>query len=197
MVCPSRNASSGDLMSSNQNHDINGVRVIQINKHVDNRGNFFKFHPQQILEFDLDSVAISVNPLIGTIRGLHFQPEPYAEEKVITCLQGAIFDVTVDLRPQSKTFGEWRSLELNAGNSVQIYLPKGIAHGFQTLEPNTIVHYSISGSYSKNSASTIDPLGDLDIDWPLNEKHISKKDKLGISFQQAARKFAISPGSLA
>jgi len=194
MVCPPRNASSGDVMVNHQKININEVRIIQINKREDNRGNFFKFQPQQMLKFDLDSVAISVNPHIGTIRGLHFQTEPNAEEKVITCLQGAIFDVTVDLRPQSKTFGKWRSVELSAENSTQIYLPKGIAHGFQTLKPNTIIHYSISGSYSQDSACTIDPLGDLDITWPLKEKNISKKDKLGISFQQAAKKFAISLG---
>jgi len=194
MVCPSRNASSGDVMVNNHKININEVRVIQINKHEDNRGSFFKFHPQQVLQSNLDSVAISVNPHIGTIRGLHFQTEPYAEEKVITCLQGAIFDVTVDLRPESKTFGKWRSVELNSKNFTQIYLPKGIAHGFQTLEPNTIIHYSISGSYSQDSACTIDPLGDLDIAWPLKEKNISEKDKSGISFQQAAKKFAISLG---
>ena len=194
MVCPSRNASSGDVMVNNHKININEVRVMQINKHEDNRGNFFKFHPQQILQSNLDSVAISVNPYLGTIRGLHFQTEPYAEEKVITCLQGAIFDVTVDLRPESKTFGKWRSVELNSKNSTQIYLPKGIAHGFQTLEPNTIVLYSISGSYSQDFACTIDPLGDLDIAWPLKEKNISEKDKSGISFQQAVKKFAISLG---
>lgn len=181
-------------MANNQEVNINEVRLIQIYKHEDNRGDFLKFHPQQILQSNLDSVAISVNPHIGTIRGLHFQTEPYAEEKIITCLEGAIFDVTVDLRPESKTFGKWRSVELNAKNSTQIYLPRGIAHGFQTLEPNTIVLYSISGSYSQDSACTIDPLGDLEIDWPLKEKNLSEKDKSGISFQQAAKKFAISLG---
>jgi dTDP-4-dehydrorhamnose 3,5-epimerase len=194
MVCPSGNASSGDVVVDNQKIDIKDVKIIQINKHEDDRGIFFKFHPQQMLKFDLDSVAISVNPHIGTIRGLHFQTEPYAEEKVITCLQGAIFDVTVDLRPQSKTFGKWRSVELNSENSTQIYLPKGIAHGFQTLKPNTIIHYSISGSYSQDSTCTVDPLGDLDITWPLKERNISEKDRQGISFQQAAKRFAISLG---
>ena len=194
MVCPSGNASSGDVMVDNQKIDIKEVKIMQINKHEDDRGIFFKFHPQQMLKFDLDSVAISVNPHVGTLRGLHFQTEPYAEEKVITCLQGAIFDVTVDLRPQSKTFGKWRSVELNSENSTQIYLPKGIAHGFQTLRPNTIIHYSISGSYSQDSTCTVDPLGDLDITWPLKEINISEKDRQGISFQQAAKRFAISLG---
>jgi len=196
MVCSSRNASSGDLVGKNQEININEVKVIQINKHEDDRGNFFKFQPQQILKLDLDSVAISVNPHIGTVRGLHFQVEPYAEEKVITCLQGAIFDVIVDLRSQSKTFGEWSSIELSAENATQLYLPKGIAHGFQTIKPNTIVHYSISGSFFQDSAFTIDPLGNLDIAWPIEEKIISKKDKQGISFQQAAKIFANSSDSL-
>ena len=103
----------------------------------------------------LDTIALSKNPIMGTIRGLHFQTEPFAEEKLVTCMQGSIFDVAVDLRPNSKTFGKWTSYNLNSENHLQVYLPKGIAHGFQTLCDDTWVLYQMTDLYKPEVAGRI------------------------------------------
>ena len=176
--------------------EIDGIRISQVTSVIDDRGFFVKFHPTREFENSLDSVAFSINPNIGTIRGMHFQIEPFAEEKLVTCAQGRIFDVAVDLRPNSHTFGMWTSCELSAANASQLYLPKGIAHGFQTLEPNSIVHYTLSSIYSPEFSFAIDPLGDLRIDWPIEASFISERDRAGISFSTARKKYADSLKSL-
>lgn len=169
---------------------IDGVRIHQIQNSSDVRGSFYKFHPLSEVKNPLDSVALSLNSNAGTVRGLHFQVSPFAEEKLVTCIQGSIFDVIVDLRPNSKTFGMWTSFELNATDFAQLYLPQGIAHGFQTLEPKSIVHYCLTGTYSPNDSFVIDPFGDLDIRWPLVSKIVSDRDKNGLTFAQASEKYA-------
>lgn len=179
-------------MAVNHVVQIDGVRIIQAKSVTDARGTFIKFHPLQELENSLDSVAISFNPIPGTVRGLHFQVEPFAEEKLVACVQGSIFDVIVDLRPNSTTFGKWTSFELSAANALQTYLPKGIAHGFQTLVPDSIIHYALGASYSAESSYSIDPFGDLGIDWPLKDFSISEKDVRGVSLSFAAQKYAES-----
>lgn len=171
---------------------IDGVRITQFKSISDVRGTFIKLHPLRELGNSLDSVALSFNPNLGTIRGLHFQVEPFAEEKLISCVQGRVFDVIVDLRPSSQTFGNWTSFELSAENALQAYLPKGIAHGFQTLMPNTIIHYGLSASHSIESSFAINPFSDLGIDWPLKEFSISEKDARGVSLVYAAQKYAES-----
>ena len=179
-------------MSSVQISEIEGVRVTKSISASDSRGTFIKVQPFREFEQSLDSVALSINPRHGTIRGLHFQIEPFAEEKIITCIQGSVFDVIVDIRPQSKTLGKWATFELSAKNGDQAYLPKGIAHGFQTLQPDTIIHYCLSTSYSPESSYSIDPFGELRINWPLKEFSISERDAGGISFSTAAYKYAQS-----
>ena len=179
-------------MMTNEDFEFEGVKLTMANYATDDRGKFLKFHPTQELHAPLDSVAVSINPDVATVRGLHFQVEPYAEEKLISCIQGSIFDVIVDLRPNSKTFGRWTSFELSSTNHLQIYLPKGFAHGFQTLEPDSIVLYSLGASYSPDSSYSINPFGDLRIQWPLETKAISDKDEKGISFQYGAQKYADS-----
>ena len=179
-------------MKSVQVSEIEGVRVTKSISASDSRGIFIKVHPIREFELGLDSVAISISPTLGTIRGMHFQIEPFAEEKIITCIQGSVFDVLVDIRPQSQTFGKWATFELSAKNGVQAYLPKGIAHGFQTLEPDTIIQYCLSASYSPESAYSIDPFGEVGINWPMTEFSISEKDASGISFSTAAYKYAQS-----
>jgi len=179
-------------MAKNRVSIIDGVRINKAKYVSDTRGSFVKFHPLREFENPLDSVALSFNPNLGTLRGLHFQVEPFAEEKLIACVQGAIFDVIVDLRPGSETFGKWTSFELSAENALHAYLPKGIAHGFQTLMPNSIIHYGLSASYSPESAFSINPFGDLGIDWPLRSFSISQRDSDGFTFSIAAQKYATS-----
>jgi dTDP-4-dehydrorhamnose 3,5-epimerase len=171
---------------------IDGIRVNSVHSVTDFRGTFSKIHPPVEFQHNLDAVANSINPKRGTIRGIHFQVEPFAEDKIITCLQGAIFDVFVDLRPQSHTFGKWASLELSQTNRLQVFLPKGIAHGFQTLYPNTIVQYFLSTSFSGESSFSIDPFAELGIEWPIAKYVISDKDASGLTFPFAAHIYAAS-----
>jgi dTDP-4-dehydrorhamnose 3,5-epimerase len=172
--------------------DIHDVRIVGLEKISDSRGNFTKFAPQPEILSDLTSVAFSTNPILGTLRGLHFQVEPYAEEKLVTCIQGAIFDVLLDLRMTSPSFGNWKAFELSEENSLQVYLPKGIAHGFQTLRADTIVHYCLTSTYSQKSAFSLSPLGDLGIEWPIPNPLISQRDLNGISFEDAAQLYSVN-----
>ena len=170
--------------------EIEGVRVTESKSASDSRGTFIKIQPSLEFQNGLDSVAASINPMVGTIRGLHFQIPPYAEEKIVTCIQGSIFDVILDIRPGSKTFGKCATFELNDKNGVQVYLPIGIAHGFQTLQPDAMIQYCLGASYSSESAFSIDPFGELGINWPLKEFLIAEKDASGLSFSIAAEKYA-------
>jgi len=172
--------------------EIDGVRVIQLDTFTDPRGTFVKFEPMLQFENRLDSVALSSNHKKGTIRGLHFQVEPFGEEKLVTCIQGAIFDVIVDLRPNSKTVGKWCSFELSAKNALQLYLPKGVAHGFQTLMPDSSLHYCLSSTYSPENSFSITPFGELDIDWPIKDSLLSERDLNGIPLSIAKQKYADS-----
>ena len=172
--------------------DFDGVQIIESDSISDQRGTFLKFHPLKELEDSLDSIAISINSKLGTIRGLHFQVEPFAEEKLITCIQGSIFDVIVDLRPNSRTFGKWTSFVLSAANRLQLYLPKGIAHGFQTLQQDVIIHYSLTSSFSPHHAHTLDPFGELQVSWPIEDFTISDKDRQGATLPFCAQKYAES-----
>ena len=191
-MCDTKHARNRSKLTLNQPSEIDGVRISLAKSHSDTRGGFIKFHPGREFENELDSVALSTNFKRGTIRGLHFQVAPFAEEKLISCIQGSVFDVIVDLRPDSKTLGKWTSFELSAENSLQVYLPMGIAHGFQTLEPNAIVHYSLGSLYAPESSYSIDPFGDLGISWPVLDFTISERDKQGISFSSAAKKYSES-----
>jgi dTDP-4-dehydrorhamnose 3,5-epimerase len=179
-------------MTNSQPTEIEGVILIQAKYSNDFRGSFVKFHPNELLQERMTSVAVSTNPRIGTIRGLHLQVEPFAEEKIVTCVKGSVFEVVVDVRPDSKSFGLVETFELSQKSAQQIYLPKGIAHGFQTLSPDTMVHYFLTSRYSPESSYSIDPFGDLGIEWPIKDRTISEKDANGLTFEFVARKYAES-----
>jgi dTDP-4-dehydrorhamnose 3,5-epimerase len=172
--------------------EFEGIQISKLDSSNDFRGTFFKFEPKKLLNHDIGTVAFSINPLIGTIRGLHFQIEPFAEEKIVTCLQGSVFDVIVDIRQNSKTFGRWSSFELNSKNRLQVFLPKGIAHGFQVLQSNSIIHYCLTSTYSKEDAFSINPFGNLEINWPLKSSAISDKDANGMELSEASLKYSAS-----
>jgi dTDP-4-dehydrorhamnose 3,5-epimerase len=177
------------------NYDVSEIEGVQLNESLystDFRGSFIKFQPNAFLTDNCNSVGISINPKVGTIRGLHFQVEPFAEEKVISCIQGSVFDVIVDVRPNSISFGKVATIELSQENARQIYLPKGIAHGFQTLLPDTILHYFLTSEFSPEHSYSIDPFGDLEIGWPEKGRIVSGKDIRGLSFELAAQKYASS-----
>ena len=113
----------------------------------------------------------------GTLRGLHYQAAPHAEAKYLRCISGRIFDVVVDVRPGSPTFGRWLGTELSAANRKWIYVPEGVAHGFLTLEDRTEVLYPVSAPYEPGAERGIrwdDPA--FDIQWPIRPVRMSKKD---------------------
>jgi len=152
--------------------------IIDIEQYEDFRGVFartvcideFKQHG---LNANFIQQSISFNPKEGTLRGMHWQIEPYAEEKLVRATRGAIFDVIVDVRPESKTYKKWFCIELSETNRRQIYIPKGFAHGFQTLEPNTEVLYEMTSRYHPEASMGFawdDP--SINIEWPKTESRI-------------------------
>ena len=127
-------------------------------------------------DFVQDNHSLSV--AVGTVRGLHFQEPPHAQAKLVRCGQGAIFDVAVDIRIGSPTYGRWLGYELSAENGAQLYIPAGFAHGFVTLKPDSEIIYKCSDYYASGSEGSLrwdDP--EIGIDWPLaNEPILSDKD---------------------
>jgi dTDP-4-dehydrorhamnose 3,5-epimerase len=130
------------------------------------------------LETDLVQRSISFNARAGTLRGMHFQAPPHLEAKIVRCTRGAIFDVLVDLRQGSPTYGHWHGEELTADNRRALYIPKGFAHGFQSLVDKTEVDYEITPAYVPETAAGFrfdDPA--LAIGWPVADMLISERDK--------------------
>lgn len=162
---------------------IPGAFLITLEHLEDERGYFARtFCRSEFLKLglnpSLEQCSLSFNRKKGTLRGMHYQEEPHAETKIVQCIRGAIYDVILDLRLQSKTYKQWISLELNASHHRLLYVPKGVAHGFQTLEDNTEIYYQISTPYMKEFSKGIrwdDPA--FGIHWPLPVEVISTKDK--------------------
>jgi dTDP-4-dehydrorhamnose 3,5-epimerase len=162
---------------------IEGAYVIDLEPSTDERGFFARtFCRDEFarlgLEGDFAQCNVSFNARKGTIRGLHFQASPHEETKVVSCPHGAIFDVIVDLRADSATFGCWAGFELSRHNRRAIYIPRGIAHGFQSLEDDTDVFYLMGQSYHPESARGVrwnDPR--LRIPWPVSEVIVSDRDR--------------------
>ncbi len=114
----------------------------------------------------------------GTLRGLHFQYPPHAEVKLIRCIKGAIWDVIVDIRRHSPTYGRWFAYELNENNRTMMYIPEGFAHGFLSLEKNSEILYLVSANYNSENEDTLRWNDTFhNISWPLNPKLISEKDR--------------------
>jgi dTDP-4-dehydrorhamnose 3,5-epimerase len=159
---------------------LSGPLIVPFKTHSDNRGRFSKIYDGEKSEFDSKlplSVSISQNELAGTLRGLHFQVTPHSEIKIITCLTGAIYDVLVDIRPDSPNFGNWASFELSSESPTQLYIPHGFAHGFQTLLDDSTISYLIWGRFSPQASRRL-AYNDkqLDIFWPLPISQISEED---------------------
>ena len=162
---------------------IPGAFLISLNRSEDERGFFARtFCRSEFAEHglnpDLEQCSISFNKQKGTLRGMHFQKSPYEETKVVRCTMGALFDVIIDLRPDSPTVKQWLSFELNAENRSMLYIPRGLAHGFLTLEDNTEVLYQMSDRYVPESAAGV-RWNDraFGIQWPDTPQVISVKDR--------------------
>ena len=165
------------------------LKIIEPDKFADNRGYFLKSFEkkafaEQGIDIEISQANHSFNLLKGTLRGMHFQVEPFAEAKLVLCVKGKIFDVAIDLRKSSATYGKWYSLELSEESKQVLYIPKGFAHGFQTLADNTEVLYFMSGEYSKEHEAGVtwnDPF--FDISWPMEPTTIADKDKNWPAFE--------------
>lgn len=163
---------------------IDGVLIIDIEPIFDARGFFSRSWCRDEfsingLDPNLSQCSFSYNEKKGTVRGMHFQDAPYQETKVVRCTSGSIFDVVVDMRKHSKSYMKWISVELSFQNKRMIYVPMGVAHGFQSLEKKTEVFYMVSKNYNKDFSRTInwqDP--QIAIDWPQKSNYIiSENDK--------------------
>ena len=168
--------------------ELSGAYIIELEKIEDHRGFFSRIWDRKVFEEKgLDSKiiqsSISFNKKRGTLRGMHYQIEPYEESKLVRCTRGRIFDVIVDLRNDSKTFKNWISVELSESNYKMLYIPKGFAHGFQTLEDNSEVYYEITEISSPEHSRGFKYDDDtIRIKWPLDVSIISQKDKEYKSF---------------
>jgi dTDP-4-dehydrorhamnose 3,5-epimerase len=163
--------------------EIKGLTIIDPEFHEDERGSFARtFCEQEFaasgIDFRVAQVNLSRNRNRHTLRGLHYQVAPHEEAKVVSCVRGRIFDVAVDLRPGSATYRRWVGVELSATTGRALYLPKGFAHGFLSLEPDTEVHYLMGSPYVPGAARGLrwDDAA-LGIDWPATPGTISERDR--------------------
>jgi dTDP-4-dehydrorhamnose 3,5-epimerase len=158
---------------------IFGVELIDSQINSDDRGYFFEKYNRNFLKlnniyFVQENISKSMK---GTIRGLHWQTKPKAQDKLVTCITGEIFDVAIDLRKDSKSFGQYCSQILKGGDSKSLWIPTGFAHGFQALTDNCIITYSVSDDFSINNSRTINPhCPTVGIDWPIKDTILSKSD---------------------
>ncbi|MET3210902.1 UNVERIFIED_CONTAM: dTDP-4-dehydrorhamnose 3,5-epimerase [Paenibacillus sp. PvR008] len=162
---------------------LEGAKIIETVVHGDHRGFFMEsYNEQNMKENGIDHVFIQDNHSLsvetGVIRGLHYQLNPKAQTKLIRVISGAIYDVILDIRQNSATFGQWAGILLSEHNKRQLLVPKGFAHGFCTLVPNTQVIYKVDEYYSPENDRGIlwnDPA--LGIDWPTSNAILSEKDQ--------------------
>lgn len=172
---------------------LEGAVIIEPERLEDERGFFARsFYRKEFEDHGLNpnviQCGISFNQKKGTLRGMHYQSPPYPEVKLVRCTMGAIWDVILDLRPESPSFKQWLGVELTAENRKMLYVPKGFAHGFQTLVSNAEVFYQIAEWYLEASSKGYrydDPA--FDIRWPLSVECIGKKDLAWESFQGGYR----------
>lgn len=170
------------------NTPIKDLVVLQPKVFADERGYFFESYSKAAfdkiglhLNFVQDNQSLSSR---GVLRGLHFQNNPFAQGKLVRVITGAVYDVAVDVRKSSPTYGKWYGIELNEENKTMMYIPEGFAHGFATLKDNTIFSYKCTNVYNKASEDCLlwnDE--DLGINWKLANPILSEKDLLGKKFK--------------
>jgi dTDP-4-dehydrorhamnose 3,5-epimerase len=168
---------------------LSGAFVVELDLLADERGHFARtFDVAEFAEHGLDPAVVqcntSFNTRRGTLRGMHYQADPDGEAKLVRCTRGSIYDVAVDLRPDSGSRGRWFGAELSASNGRMLYIPTGMAHGFQTLEDGTEVHYQMSHHYVPEAARGVrfdDPA--FGIEWPLPDPIVSERDRQYADFR--------------
>lgn len=181
------------ILKTQRGNKIEGLYLLKPNLYQDNRGYFYESWNQRefqkIISKKIDFVQDNHSESCkGTLRGLHFQLNPFAQAKLVRCTKGEIYDVAVDLRKNSQSYGEWAFVYLNEKNKYQFWIPEGFAHGFLTLSERAEVQYKTNNFWSKESDKALSWNDkDLNIAWPLKkinliEPLLSEKDKYGLSF---------------
>ncbi len=174
---------------------LKGLLVIKPSVFSDKRGYFFESFNRQVFEqagipteYVQDNESLSAE--VGVLRGLHYQAPPHAQDKLIRVIRGRVLDIVVDIRKNSETYGRHFRIEMTSTDKEMLFVPKGFAHGFVTLEPNSIFSYKCSALYNKESEGTImwnDP--ELDLDWGVENPILSDKDRKGRSFKDFSSPF--------
>ena len=162
---------------------LKGAFIIDVKRLEDERGFFgrswcTKEYAEHGLNPNVVQANVSYNKVKGTLRGMHFQKAPFGEGKTVRCTSGAIYDVIIDIRPDSATFKQWISVELTGENYRMLYIPEGFAHGFITLKDQTSVHYMGTAFHTPGAEAGIkfdDPA--FNIEWPMKVAVISQKDQ--------------------
>ncbi|MBN1927807.1 MAG: dTDP-4-dehydrorhamnose 3,5-epimerase [Prolixibacteraceae bacterium] len=176
--------------------NIPGLLIIEPDVFTDDRGYFFEsYNHAKFLDANIDPTFIQDNEsksVYGVIRGLHYQLDPYGQSKLIRVIEGKVWDVAVDIRKESPTFGEWFGLEISAENKKQFFIPKGFAHGFSVLSETAIFSYKCDKYYNKASERGIaynDP--QLGIDWNIDPANaiVSEKDRQHPGIENAEMNF--------
>lgn len=164
--------------------DCEGLLLIKPKMFTDERGHFLEtYHSQKYSELGINSSFVQDNESMShrlVLRGLHFQSPPFAQGKLIRVVCGSIYDVAVDIRKNSPTYGKWHSVMLSADNKHQFWIPEGFAHGFLSLEENTVINYKCTSNYNASAERTLlwnDP--ELNIQWPEMPLIVSVKDEAG------------------
>jgi dTDP-4-dehydrorhamnose 3,5-epimerase len=171
--------------------ELGGAWLIEPMPMVDERGSFTRtFCEKEMADRGLATRYVqhsqSHSFRKGTLRGMHFQKDPYGEIKIVSCIRGAIYDVVVDLRPTSPTRHKWAAYELTPDNKRQLYIPAGFAHGFQTLTEHAEVSYLISQFYTPHASTGVrfdDPA--LGIEWPMEPSVLSERDSSWVRLNAA------------
>lgn len=162
---------------------IAGAMEIVPNLLADKRGFFARAFDADVLlraglRSDYVQESVAFNATAGTVRGMHYQAPPAWETKIVSCFAGSVFDVILDLRRNSPTFGNWTAVELSSRRCNSVYIPQGCAHGYQVLEDASLLHYKITPSYVPGLARGIDPLDEaLGIRWPRQVVLVSERDR--------------------
>lgn len=173
--------------------EIAGVWKVSSAIHSDNRGMFREWFKSSEVEqitgekFDVQQANISTSKR-GVIRGIHYSNSSTGQGKWVTCVYGSIWDVVVDIRPDSPTYKKWLGVELNPESGDCLYISHGLGHGFMSLAENSVVSYLLTSAYSPTEEFEINPFDpELNIEWPLENSIVSDKDKLAPSFENRHR----------
>lgn len=176
-----------------------GLKLIEPDVFRDSRGYFTEsYNKEKLMAAGIHMDVLQDNQsksTCGVVRGLHYQNEPYAQAKLIRALYGTIYDVVVDIRRGSPSFGKWYGVELSCENFRQLYIPRGFAHGFSVLSPEAIILYKCDGLYNKASEGGINAAcPELAIDWhiDLNKAILSEKDAVLPVFSQVNTTFVFN-----